>query len=284
VPQDPGGATLAFLIENGTAPSVNRGNMHWYYSADRGGIDGKAAAHFRSEDGTVNVIGDYSGFGTANPLARVQIDALNGSSSDKALAVRNHLNTGDLATLYNDGQLIVNQVITSQGLVVTTPSVISGQETLQTWKVSDAEGIVSIKNFTNSDGVFAASLDFQQTNSQTSNFIVSKGLDTGTNPMLAFVAQNVDNSALVNRPLFRFRNFTTNILEITASGVVGIGTTTPNNSALLDITSTTRGFLPPRMTTAQRDAIASPAAGLVVYNSTTNKHQGYNGSTWNDFY
>jgi hypothetical protein len=69
-----------------------------------------------------------------------------------------------------------------------------------------------------------------------------------------------------------------------STGIVGIGTTTPNASAQLDVTSTTRGFLPPRMTTTQRDAIVSPAAGLVVYNTTTNKHQGYNGSTWNDFY
>jgi hypothetical protein len=74
----------------------------------------------------------------------------------------------------------------------------------------------------------------------------------------------------------------------TASGdcavATGIGTTAPNASAKLDISSTTQGFLPPRMTTTQRDAISTPAAGLVIYNSTTNKHQGYNGTIWNDFY
>ena len=46
---------------------------------------------------------------------------------------------------------------------------------------------------------------------------------------------------------------------------VGIGTNTPNASALLDITSTTKGFLPPRMTATQRGAISTPATGLVVY-------------------
>jgi len=55
-------------------------------------------------------------------------------------------------------------------------------------------------------------------------------------------------------------------------------------SAILDIRSTTRGFLPPRMTTTQINAIASPAAGLVVYDSTTNKLCCYNGSTWNDLF
>jgi hypothetical protein len=51
---------------------------------------------------------------------------------------------------------------------------------------------------------------------------------------------------------------------------VGIGTTTPAASALLDVSSTTKGILPPRMTTTQRDAIASPAAGLIIFNTTTN--------------
>ena len=46
---------------------------------------------------------------------------------------------------------------------------------------------------------------------------------------------------------------------------VGIGTTSPNNSAALDIESTTKGLLTPRMTAAQRNAISSPANGLIVY-------------------
>jgi hypothetical protein len=55
-------------------------------------------------------------------------------------------------------------------------------------------------------------------------------------------------------------------------------------SAQVVINSTTRGFLPPRMTTTQKNAIASPAAGLVVYDSTTNKLCCYDGSTWNDLF
>ena len=55
-------------------------------------------------------------------------------------------------------------------------------------------------------------------------------------------------------------------------------------SAVLECVSTTKGFLPPRMTTTQKNAISSPAAGLVVYDSTTNKLCCYNGSTWNDLF
>jgi hypothetical protein len=38
------------------------------------------------------------------------------------------------------------------------------------------------------------------------------------------------------------------------------------------------------MTTTEKNAIATPAAGLVVYDTTDNKHYGYNGTTWNAFY
>ncbi|MDB5276623.1 MAG: hypothetical protein JWR61_1578 [Ferruginibacter sp.] len=46
---------------------------------------------------------------------------------------------------------------------------------------------------------------------------------------------------------------------------VGIGTATPNTSAQLDLSSTSKGFLPPRMTAAQRDSIEHPAQGLMIY-------------------
>ena len=55
-------------------------------------------------------------------------------------------------------------------------------------------------------------------------------------------------------------------------------------SAIVEMRSTTKGFLPPRMTTTQKNAISSPAAGLVVYDETTNKLACYNGTTWNDLF
>lgn len=61
---------------------------------------------------------------------------------------------------------------------------------------------------------------------------------------------------------------------------VGIGTGSPQASAQLDVSSTTKGFLPPRMTTTQRNAISSPAAGLTIYNTTINSFEVYNGTAW----
>ena len=65
------------------------------------------------------------------------------------------------------------------------------------------------------------------------------------------------------------------------TGSVGIGsTTTPNASAQLDVNSTTKGLLPPRMTSGQRDAITSPADGLVIYNTTNNRLEIRSSSAW----
>ena len=63
---------------------------------------------------------------------------------------------------------------------------------------------------------------------------------------------------------------------------LGVGTTSPHASALTDMTSTTQGFLPPRMTTVQRNAIASPALGLVIFNTTTNCLNFFAGNGWNE--
>lgn len=61
---------------------------------------------------------------------------------------------------------------------------------------------------------------------------------------------------------------------------VGIGTTTPDASSALEITSTTSGLLTPRMTTAQRTGISSPAVGLLVFDITENAFYYYNGGSW----
>lgn len=64
------------------------------------------------------------------------------------------------------------------------------------------------------------------------------------------------------------------------AGALSIGVTTANASALLQIDSTTRGFLPPRMTTAQKNAIGTPATGLVIYDTTLNKLAVFTGVNW----
>ena len=68
----------------------------------------------------------------------------------------------------------------------------------------------------------------------------------------------------------RFTILVAFLITVCTFAQTGIGTATPDPSAQLEVSSTTKGFLPPRMTTAQRDAIIDPADGLIIYNTTTN--------------
>lgn len=68
-------------------------------------------------------------------------------------------------------------------------------------------------------------------------------------------------------------------LRIDSSGNLGVGGTAAA-TAILDLVSTTKGFRAPSMTTTQRDVIVSPATGLMIYNTTLNSYQVYNGTAW----
>jgi cytoskeletal protein CcmA (bactofilin family) len=63
-------------------------------------------------------------------------------------------------------------------------------------------------------------------------------------------------------------------------GISDNGYDTVATSAMLQVNSTTKGFLPPRMTTTQKNAIASPATGLQIYDSTLNRPCFYDGTSW----
>ena len=58
-----------------------------------------------------------------------------------------------------------------------------------------------------------------------------------------------------------------NIICYSLNAQIGIGTTTPNSSSIIDVSSSTKGMLTPRMTTAQRLVISNPAEGLLVYDT-----------------
>jgi hypothetical protein len=99
---------------------------------------------------------------------------------------------------------------------------------------------------------------------------------SGGSPRFLFGYEDADDG-------FRIYNYGTTSTALfvkSNTGNVGIGTTTPSAKAILDLTSTTKGFLPPRMTTTERNAITSVPAGLMIYNTSLNKLNVYNGTTW----
>jgi len=70
------------------------------------------------------------------------------------------------------------------------------------------------------------------------------------------------------------------LLDENSNVRIGSGITSADTSAKLQVDSTTQGFLPPRMTDAEKNAIATPAAGLMIYDTTNNQMNYWNGSAW----
>ena len=94
----------------------------------------------------------------------------------------------------------------------------------------------------------------------------------------AKIVAEAEGNSLTNNIALSFRtntanaeDSTTEAMRITSAGNVGIGTSSPDASAILDAQSTTKGVRMPNMTTTQKNAIASPAAGLMVYDTTLAK-------------
>jgi hypothetical protein len=157
---------------------------------------------------------------------------------------------------YNDGFTLENTNGSSYGAInFLTPGGLIGQ-------------------FLSSGPSFSSGI-FQSNFVTLANYINSGGitlLAAGTSGVIKFATAGYD---LADEKM-----------KIDAVGRVGIGTQAGGiaASALLDLTSTTRGLLLPRMTKAQRDAISSPVAGLSVYQTdNTPGLRVYNGTNWMRF-
>lgn len=169
-------------------------------------------------------------------------------------ATKGNINLGD--TLY------IDEVLKRAGIGLNNPSTILHLKEL----------LNAISLFIESTGAVGVSVQLKNSVSHVDLRITGDG------------HFKIINFISGNEPFIIFFGAPTNSLVISATGEIGINTATPNAKALLDLSSTTKGLLLPRMTTTQRDAITSPPAGLVIYNTTTNKSQTFNGTTWNDHY
>lgn len=72
------------------------------------------------------------------------------------------------------------------------------------------------------------------------------------------------------------------LIGLNSIAQVGIGTSTPHESSVLDVHSETKGFLPPRLTKSERNSISSPTNGLLIYNTDDKCIQFYTGTYWFD--
>jgi len=110
------------------------------------------------------------------------------------------------------------------------------------------------------------------------------GLGINATAVSGQISANLGSNFLVSTPSnVNFKNGITDqsVFFLNApTSSIGINNTSPNASASFDIASTTKGFLMPRMTTTQINAIASPANGLEVYNTTLACPCFYDGTSW----
>jgi hypothetical protein len=102
----------------------------------------------------------------------------------------------------------------------------------------------------------------------------------GTGQYLYLDNGGADLWTLIGGNIFVIDRGGTRIFRANSNAQVTINGSAVDTSAQLQVDSTTRGFLPPRMTTTQKNAIASPAAGLVVYDTTLGKLCVRTASSW----
>ena len=223
-----------------------------------------AAADFRAIETTIGnvILGSTSGnvaIGTLAPTAKLHIAAPGALSTDIALRVRNSADSANLMTINGLG-----------GVNITSSS--SGSD--KPISVSNSTGeVFYIRGF--GDAIFSNNVWLGVVNGTSrigpGSMIITSNQGTGT----AFTTFTHNNSNIA------FRILSNSVIELNPiAGNVLVGTTTDVASSKLTVESTTQGFLPPRMTTTQKNAIASPATGLVVFDTTLNKLCVRGASAW----
>ena len=142
----------------------------------------------------------------------------------------------------SSGNVGIGTTNPTAALSVRSTAVPSAGENLATFTVTDSTATLGIQNASNSDGIFLPSLvanqaiGVNQTALNLTGYINSAD-DTGTNPIMTFRSALNSFTGATTRPLFDFRNWSTSIMTIAASGNVGVGITAP--TAKLHVNNTT---------------------------------------------
>lgn len=213
---------------------------------------------------------DPTGGTQFNDMGRYELLSVPYALYAGSVAIASDDSTDELQTLSISG----HQLSISRGNTVTLPDNVDDADadplneintafTLNghTLSITDAGGTLSVDLGPLSGG-----------GSTPSNAWVING-NMGINPAIHFIG-TTDQAAWV------VKTNNTERLRVTASGEIGIGTSTPSASAIVDIQASAQGVLFPRLTTSQRLSIASPVPGLIVYDMTGNVLMQYNGARW----
>jgi hypothetical protein len=155
---------------------------------------------------------------------------------------------------------------------LTTTTAIGGQGLIS--NIGTLSASTGIQNFITSTPTINQSGTASYRNIFSSPFESTVG--SGTNYLIDLGTNTAANASGIHTTIF---NMTNNGIGY-ISNTLNIGTQTTNTSAILQLSSTTKGFLRTKLTSAQALSISTPATGLSVYNTDYNVNQHYNGSNW----
>lgn len=204
------------------------------------------------------------GVGITTPTARLHVKGAGATSATTALRVDN--SAGNTALTILDDRAATFASSLAVGNSITADRAISQ---------NGSSGLVNITSFNSQQGFprFGSTSD-AAVFYYSGNFSPTTGAGRWSAFESIFTINQTGGANGITRGLFINPTLTSaadfRAIETTNGGAY-INTTSVNASAILQSDSTTKGFLPPRMTTTQKNAIATPAAGLVVYDTTLNK-------------
>ncbi|MDP3645825.1 MAG: hypothetical protein Q8R25_01945, partial [bacterium] len=206
----------------------------------------------------------------------------NANQFDASLVINPSSATGDSNLISASVNSSVKFLVDAEGDVFVNNLTSVGSVTLSTTSAStfSVEGNTtlgdSITDTTTINGTLTVT-------GQTSVATIQGKFGVGTTSPFAKLSVHA-NSGETNPLIFEVASSTasatSSLFSILNTGQIGIGTTSPFISSALQIDSTNKAFLPPRMTTAQKDAISGPTGGLILYDSDLSKLNVYNGSAW----
>lgn len=235
---------------------------------------------------TFSISGDTSNIGTMlGAFGRVEHTAATTLATGTGL-LSNVLNTG--AGTITSGRAL-NGIIqnSSTGTIATAIGAAGQTNNISTGTITEARGISgAVSNTGNGTYTTAYGAKVTFVNTGTTSKIVT-GYGFYSTAITQSGGASIDN--LYGAYLSDWSSYSANSYNLYSAGAtarnyiegkLGVGVTANDAAAKVQIDSTTQGFLPPRMTTTQRDAISAPPRGLQIYNTTTDQMNYYNGTSW----